>query len=144
MVRRVSFYIWLLEQRKRNDPIGYLADDVFNYWRGDWPENCTMQNYKDILGSISIRDTHMKELGGHSVSKAILEKAWWEYVDILPRDLSDRIVMREIVEVIKRASIGVEKLDDPKYVVDGEYALILQKLIQKLDDICKPLTEPNE
>ena len=125
--RRVEFSMWLFEQRKRDDRIGDLARDAFQeHQTGEWPENGTLQDYLD----------HMKEKGIRGAPLKALDQAWWEYLDVVTKDVAEHRILMEVGAVMERGLSEAEHLEEEnRYVFEGSYAERIQKLMEKLKEI---------
>lgn len=126
--RRVDFSMWLFEQRKRDDRIGSVAYDAYQeHQNGKWPEaGGPLQDYLD----------HMKESGVRGAPLKALDQAWWEYIDVVTRDLAQHYLLQEVGAVMERALLKAELLEDgDRYIIDGTYVERLQKLMAKLKEI---------
>jgi len=125
--RRVDFSMWLFEQRKRDDRVGSVAFDAYQeHLNGEWPKIGTLQDYLD----------HMKESGVRGAPLRALDQAWWEYIDVVTKDIAQHHLLHEVGAVVERALLKAEHLEDgDRYVIDGTYVDRLQKLMAKLKEI---------
>ncbi len=125
--RRVEFSMWLFEQRKRDDRIGDVARDAFQeYQTGEWPETGALQDYLD----------HMKEKRIRGAPLRALDQAWWEYLDVVTKDVAEHRILMEVGAVMERALSEAEHLEEEnKYIFVGAYAERIQKLMEKLKEI---------
>jgi len=126
--RRVDYSMWLFEQRKRDDRVGSVAYDAYQeYLNGKWPDEATtLQDYID----------HMKEAGVRGAPLKALDQAWWEYIDVVTKDVAQHYLLQEVGAVMERALLKAEHLEDgDRYVIDGSYVERLQKLMAKLKEI---------
>jgi hypothetical protein len=125
--RRVEFWMWLFEQRKRDDRVGGVARDAYQeYQNGEWPETGTLQDYLD----------HMKEKGVRGAPLKALDQAWWEYIDVVTKDVAQHRLLMEVGAVMERALLKAEHLEEEnRYVVEAAYVERLQNLMSKLKEI---------
>jgi hypothetical protein len=125
--RRVDFSMWLFEQRKRDDRVGSVAFDAYQqHQKGEWPEAATLQDHLD----------HMKEGGARGAPLKALDQAWWEYIDVVTKDVAQHYLLQEVGAVMERALLKAEHLEDgDRYVIDGAYVERLKKLMAKLEEI---------
>jgi hypothetical protein len=125
--RRVEFSMWLFEQRKRDDRIGDVARDAFQeYQTGEWSETGTLQDYLD----------HMKKKRVRGAPLKALDQAWWEYLDVVTKDVAQHRILMEVGAVMERALSKAEHLEEEnKYVFEGSYVERIQKLMTKLKEI---------
>jgi len=124
--RRIDFSMWLFEQRKRSDRVGDVAYDAYQeYQNGKWPHAGTLQDYLD----------HMRERGVRGAPLKALDQAWWEYIEVVTRDISQHHLLQEVGAVMERALSKAEHLKDgDRYVIDGAYVELFQKLMAKLKE----------
>lgn len=125
--RRVEFSMWLFEQRKRDDRIGDVARDAFQeYQTGDWPVTGTLQDYLD----------HMKEKRVRGAPLKAMDRAWWEYLDVVTKEVAQHCILMEAGAVMLKALSKAEHLEEEnRYVFDGAYVERIQKLMTKLKEI---------
>lgn len=125
--RRVEFSMWLFEQRKRDDRIGGVAYDAYQeHQNGEWPKTGTLQDYLD----------HMKGKGARGAPLKALDQAWWEYLDVVTKDVAQHCILMEVGAVMERALSKAEHLvEENRYVFDGAYVERIQKLMTKLKEI---------
>ncbi len=125
--RRVEFSMWLFEQRKRDDRVGGVARDAYlEHQNGEWPETGTLQDYLD----------HMKEKGVRGAPLKALDLAWWEYIDVVTKDVAQHRLLMEVGAVMERALLKAEHLEEEnRYVVEAAYVERLQNLMSKLKEI---------
>jgi len=119
--------MWLFEQRKRDDRVGGVAHDAYQeHQNGKWPEADTLQDYLD----------HMKERGVRGAPLRALDSAWWEYIDVVTKDVAQHHLLMEVGAVMERALLKSERLEgEDRYVIDGPYVERLEKLMTKLKEI---------
>ncbi|HPE63191.1 MAG TPA: hypothetical protein PLQ49_03680 [Methanothrix sp.] len=125
--RRVDFSIWLFEQRKRDDRVGRAAFDAFQeHQKGEWPEARTLHDLLDRMKARGVRGAPLKAL----------DQAWWEYIDIVTKDIAQHNLLLEAGAVMERALSKVEHIEEgDRYVIDGAYVERLKKLFAKLKEI---------
>ena len=125
--RRVDFSMWLFEQRNRDDRVGSVAYDAYQeYQKGEWPETGALQDYLD----------HVKERGVRGAPLKALDQAWWEYIDVVTKDVAQYHLLWEVGAVMERALLKAEHLEEEnRYVIDGTYVERIQKLMAKLGEI---------
>lgn len=125
--RRVDFSIWLFEQRNRDDRIGRAAFDAFQeHQRRVWPEARTLQDRLDL----------MRERGVRGAPLRALEEAWWEYIDVVTKDVAEHHLLLEAGAVMERALSKAEEVEDgDRYIIDGASAQRLKRLLAKLKEI---------
>lgn len=125
--RRVDFSIWLFEQRKRDDRVGRAAFDAFQeHQRGEWPEAETLQDRLDLMRGRGVRGAPLRGL----------EEAWWEYIDVVTRDVAQKNLLMEMGGVVERALSKAEPAEDgDRYVIDGASVQRLKRLLAKLKEI---------
>lgn len=119
--------MWLFEQRKRDDRVGGVARDAYlEHQNGEWPETGTLQDYLD----------HMKEKGVRGAPLKALDLAWWEYIDVVTKDVAQHRLLMEVGAVMERALLKAEHLEEEnRYVVEAAYVERLQNLMSKLKEI---------
>ncbi|HII07867.1 MAG TPA: hypothetical protein HA349_11315 [Methanotrichaceae archaeon] len=125
--RRVEFSMWLFEQRKRDDRVGSVAFDAYQeHQSGKWPDADTFQDYLDHMLENRVRGAPLKAL----------DQAWWEYIDVVTRDVAQHYLLLEVGAVMERALLKAEHLEDgDRYIIDGAYVERLEKLMAKLKEI---------
>ena len=125
--RRVEFSMWLFEQRKRDDRVGSVAFDAYQeHQSGKWPDADTFQDYLDHMLENRVRGAPLKAL----------DQAWWEFIDVVTRDVAQHYLLLEVGAVMERALLKAEHLEDgDRYIIDGAYVERLEKLMAKLKEI---------
>ncbi|HPJ30735.1 MAG TPA: hypothetical protein PLZ42_05030 [Methanothrix sp.] len=125
--RRVDFSIWLFEQRKRDDRVGRVAFDAFqDRQRGEWPEARTLQDLLDEMKKRGVRGAPLKAL----------DQAWWEYIEIVTRDVAQHHLLLEAGAVMERALSKAEHIEEgDRYLIDGAYVQRLERLLARLKEI---------
>lgn len=125
--RRVDFSIWLLEQRKRDDRVGRVAFDAFQeHQKGETAEAENLQDRLDLMRERGVRGAPLKGL----------EEAWWEYLDVVTRDVAQKNLLVELGAVVERALSKAEPVEEGnRYYIDGAYVELLKRLLAKLKEI---------
>ncbi|MGC9515556.1 hypothetical protein [Methanocrinis sp.] len=125
--RRVGFSMWLFEQRKRDDRIGEVARDAYQGYQSDeWPETGSLQDYL----------RHLKESGVRGAPLRALDQAWWEYLEVVTKDVAQHCILMEVGAVMEEALSKAEhREEEDRYLFEGAYVERIQKLMAKLKEI---------
>lgn len=125
--RRVDFSMWLFEQRKRDDRVGSAGSEAYQqYQTGRWPGAGTLQDRLD----------HMKKSGVRGAPLKALEEAWWEYIDVVTKDVAEHHLLQEVGAVAERALSKAENIEEgERYAIDKAYVERLRRLLAKLQEI---------
>jgi hypothetical protein len=125
--RRVDFSMWLFEQRKRDDAVGGAGSEAYQrYQTGRWPGAGTLQDRLDDMRKSGVRGAPLKGL----------EEAWWEYIDVVTKDVAEHHLLRELAAVAQRALSEAENIEEgERYAIDKAYVERLKRLLAKLREI---------
>jgi hypothetical protein len=125
--RRVDFSMWLFEQRKRDDRVGRAGSEAYQrYQTGRWPAAGTLQDRLDEMRKGGVRGAPLKGL----------DEAWWEYIDVVTKDVAEHHILREVGAVAQRALSTAEHIEEgDRYAIDGAYVERLGRLLAKLKEI---------
>ena len=118
--------MWLFEQRKRDNRIGEVARDAYREYQNDeWPDTGALQDYLH----------HLKERGVRGAPLRALDQAWWEYLEVVTKDVAQHCILMEVGAVMEEALSKAEHREENRYVFEGAYIERIQKLMAKLKEI---------
>ena len=119
--------MWLFEQRKREDRIGRAGSEAYQmYQTGRWPAAGTLQDRLDQMRESGVRGAPLKAL----------EEAWWEYIDVVTRDVAELQILREMGAVAERAISKAEEIEGgERYSIEKGYVERLERLLAKRKEI---------
>ncbi|UEC42407.1 MAG: hypothetical protein METHAR1v1_570002 [Methanothrix sp.] len=125
--RRIDFSMWLFEQRKREDRVGRAGSEAYQmYQTGRWPAAGTLQDRLDQMKNAGVRGAPLKAL----------DDAWWEYIDVVTKDVAEGYLLREVGAVAERALSKAEDIEEGKrYAIERDHIEQLRRLLAKLKDI---------
>lgn len=125
--RRIDFSMWLFEQRKREDRVGRAGSEAYQmYQTGRWPAGGTLQDRLDQMKNAGVRGAPLKAL----------DEAWWEYIDVVTKDVAEGHLLRELGAVAERALSKAEDIEEgERYAVDRAHVERLRRLLAKLKEI---------
>ena len=125
--RRVDFSMWLFEQRKREDRIGRAGSEAYQmYQMGRWPAAGTLQDRLDQMKDSGVRGAPLKGL----------DEAWWEYIEVVTKEVAEGHILREVGAVAERALSKAEDIEEgERYAVERAHVERLRRLLAKLKEI---------